>query len=247
MKKTFVLALMATLMMIGSASAGVIITEIVDGNRIASDGSAGASPDPFLAFVELTNTSSATVNLSAYDLINFNNGSDDAGFGSTNLSGTLQPGETFYFAYEAAPASPGGSAFETVYGFAPNAFAGGKFINGDDVIALLNTPYVAGSGPVAASTIADAYGVLGVDGSGEPWEYQDTYAFRNPTITSANAAGGFTLSEWTFGTVNDFDGEGAAFHAGATSVSPPFAVVPEPSSLALLGLFGLAGLVRRRK
>ena len=236
--KNLVLAISLGLMGINVASGELLITEVVDGNRIAADGSAGSSPDPFLAFMELTNTGTSALDLTGFHYINFNNGGTMAGFGSTALSGMLAPGETYYIAYESDPA-PAASAFETVYGFTPNEFAGGKFINGDDVLMLLDAPYVADS-MLDTATIADVYGVFGVDGSGEAWEYQDTYAFRDPSITSSTSSSTFDIAEWTVGMVNDFDGEGAAGHIALTSV------VPEPSGLALISLAAVSLMLRRK-
>ena len=103
-------------------------------------------PDPFLAFVELTNTGSDTVSLDTLSIQNFNNGNTTTGFDSTLLSGDLESGETYYFAYESAPTDPSEfSAFEVTYGFAPNQFAGGKFVNGDDTVILFNTQYIGDS------------------------------------------------------------------------------------------------------
>ncbi len=228
----------ASLALLGSAPGALIISEIVDGNRIASDGSAGASPDPFLTFVEITNTGASTVDLSNFDIINFNNGDSTASFSSTALVGSLAAGGTFFFAYESDPGGGDTSAFERTYGFAPNQFAGSKFINGDDVITLLDTPYPGGDVALDTGTIVDVFGVLGVDGTGQVWEYMDTSASRNPSVTDGTST--FNPSEWTFNAPNSLDGGGAAEHQAQTSV------VPEPS-IALLGGLGLLGLIRRRR
>ena len=59
--------------------------------------------------------------------------------------------------------------------------------NGDDRIRIVKT---------SDSTVIDQYGVESVDGTGEPWEYKDGYAKRNPG-TSANG-GTFDVANWTF-------------------------------------------------
>lgn len=243
MKKIFASIALA-LLISPVADADVVITEVLDGNRIAADCTAGSSPDPFLAFVELTNFGAATVDMSTLHFSNFNNGSATTSFGSTQLSGMLAAGDTFYIAYEGAPTSPALSAFETTYGFAPDYFTGSKFTNGDDTYLLMDTAYAGGGVPVPPATILDAYGVLGTDGSGEPWEYTDTVASRNSGVTTPTST--FDITEWTVAAVNSLDNLGCDGHVAATSVSPPSAI-PEPSSLALLGLVGCAGFIRRRR
>ena len=224
-----------------AADADVLITEVVDGNRIAANGDAGSSEDsdPFLTFVELTNTGVADVDLNTLFFMNLNNGATAAGFGSTALSGTLGAGQTYYLGYEA---DTGDSAFERTYGFAANYYFGSKFINGDDVLLLLDTAYVGGSGDLDANTIVDVYGVLGTDGTGQDWEYTDTVAMRNSGITSANST--FDINEWSVSDLDLFDDQNAEFHAANTTVVQP---VPEPGSFAFIGLGMLGMFVRRRR
>jgi hypothetical protein len=52
--------------------------------------------------------------------------------------------------------------------------------------------------------VVDVYGIPTVDGSGEPWDYEDSYAYRNLNINSPNTT--FTLSEWTIAAPNTLDG-----------------------------------------
>jgi hypothetical protein len=65
-------------------------------------------------------------------------------------------------------------------------------INGDDRIRIIET---------ATSTLVDEYGVDGVDGTGEVWEYQDGYAKRN---NNTGPDGTFVPGNWSFfnGAVN---------------------------------------------
>ena len=240
MKRIATVLLAAAFAILGStASADLVITEVVDGNRIASDGSAGSNPDPFLAFMELTNTGASAISLDGFHYINFNNGADMVGFGSTALTGTLEAGETYYIAYESGPSPT--SAFDVTYGGSANEYTGSKFINGDDVLLLLDAAYVANTA-LDASSVVDVYGVVGVDGSGQDWEYLDTVAQR--IGTTANG-GTFDVSDWSIQATNFFDGQDAAFHAANTSVT--LSTIPEPTAgVIALGLAAL-GFTRRRR
>lgn len=72
---------------------------------------------------------------------------------------------------------------------------GGISHNGDDSYRLVE---------IAGDVVIDQFGG-DTDGSGEPWEYVDTWAARN-SGTSAN--GGFVIADWTFGTIDDLDAVG---------------------------------------
>ena len=61
--------------------------------------------------------------------------------------------------------------------------------NGDDAIELFHD---TGSGP----QLVDTFGDNSVDGTGQPWEYSQSWAYRH-----ALSAGAFNLGEWTFGGV----------------------------------------------
>jgi hypothetical protein len=161
----------------------LIISEIVDGTL----------PYGNPKWVELTNVGCSGIDLTAYSFGNFNNGGTTLGGGAaTVLTGTLASGASYVISYEAAPTPPEISVFEDVYGFVPDLFMGGTYINGDDVLALF---LGAATGDGSDATLVDVYGVIGVDGTGQPWEYTDSYSYRNANITQGNAT--FTLAEWT--------------------------------------------------
>jgi hypothetical protein len=110
--------------------------------------------------------------------------------------------------------------------------------NGDDVTALLRSP--SGDFGNGDGVIVDAFGTLGVDGTGTPWDHEDGFGFskagRAPSAT-------FNVADWVV-KAQVLDNLDAAGHAAAL----PIMGVPEPTSavLALAAVAGLAGLRRRR-
>ncbi|KQC32622.1 hypothetical protein AAU57_04240 [Nonlabens sp. YIK11] len=68
--------------------------------------------------------------------------------------------------------------------------------NGDDRVRLVD-----GSGAVI-----DQYGASGTDGTGEVWEYTDSYATR---INGTGPDGGFSAGNWSFNATGSLNGEGS--------------------------------------
>ena len=162
-----------------TANADIIISEIVDGPL------SGGTPK----WVELTNTGSSSVDLSAYSIGNMNNGSTTLGGSAASiLSGILSPGASYVINYD-----NDNDPFNSVYGFDADHLMGGGYINGDDTVLL----YLgAATGDGSDATLIDIYGVIGTDGSGEDWEYADGYSYR--LGTSANN-GVWDASDWFVG------------------------------------------------
>ena len=86
-------------------------------------------------------------------------------------------------------------------------------------------------------------------GTGHPWEYTDGWAYRMDGTGPDGDT--FVLANWFFSGPNALDGE-----TSNASASTPFplgtfiarSTVPEPATLALLGLaFAGLGFSRRRK
>ncbi|WP_417858060.1 DUF5689 domain-containing protein [Xanthomarina gelatinilytica] len=69
-------------------------------------------------------------------------------------------------------------------------------LNGDDRIRIVLT---------SDSTVIDQYGVSDVDGSGESWEYADSYATR---VNGTGPDGGFIEANWNYGGAGTLDGLG---------------------------------------
>ncbi|MEL6447790.1 MAG: ExeM/NucH family extracellular endonuclease [Pseudomonadota bacterium] len=84
--------------------------------------------------------------------------------------------------------------FTAFFGFAPDYVNGAASINGDDAIELFQN-----------GLVVDVFGEVTVDGSGQPWEYRDGWAYR---IAETGPDGTtFVLSSWTFSGPDALDGE----------------------------------------
>jgi hypothetical protein len=172
---------------VAAEPAALLIAEVVDGTL----------PNGQPKWVDITNCDTVDVDLSIYSIGNFNNGSTMLGGGAaTALTGILAPGDTYVYAYS----SEDDTTFQDTYGFAPDQFAGGGFVNGDDAIALF-LGLAVGDGSNAL--LVDVCGEIGVDGTDQPWEYLDSYGRRLPG-NGPNPV--FTLDEWFFAGANALEG-----------------------------------------
>ncbi len=138
--------------------------------------------------------------LSTYRLANFNNGGTSES-GSIGFAGSATEGDFFY----AVSSSTDASEIATWFGGALDNVVTGSGqavnVNGDDAFQLLND-----------GIVVDAFGVVGTDGSGEPWEYLDGWAYR---VNDTGPDMDFALANWTFSGTNALDGAGSNAGAGA--------------------------------
>ena len=148
------------------------------------------------------------------------------GFGSANNGGGTD-GEEFTFPAVAATAgeyiyvATESTAFTSFFGFAPDYTDGsGPNINGDDAIELFTN-----------GVVSDIFGDINIDGTGEPWDHVDGWAYR---VSGTGPDGStFVLANWTFSGTDALDFE--TTNAGA---AVPFPIgtygTPPPSSTDLL-------------
>ncbi len=234
-RKLFTPMLCCMAMAVQSAMGGVIITGAVDGPL------SGGIPKAIEFFVDADGT-----DLSQYGFGGANNGGGTDGV-EYIFSGTANAGDFFYLASEDLGAGNGG--FEDFFGFAPtfddgiDTGTGNTFsasINGDDALEL----FFDATGTFAGGeTVVDVFGDINVDGTSQPWEYLDGWAYRNDNTGPDGST--FVLANWSFSGPNALDGE-TSNGTAATPFPIGTYVVPEPTSLVLMfaGLLGFA--VRRR-
>lgn len=106
--------------------------------------------------------------------------------------GSASAGDRLYVARDSA-------AFRDFFGFDANfielASPFAHSFNGDDAFELFEN-----------GIVIDVFGDIQIDGSGEPWEYVNTWAQRNCATGPDSST--FMLGSWTIGTINNFVGVG---------------------------------------
>ena len=137
--------------------------------------------------------------LSDYGIGSANNGGGTDGEEFTFPAGAVSAGTFLHVASEDV-------AFATFFGFAPAYTSGAASINGDDAIEL----FMSGD-------VVDVFGDINQDGSGQPWEYADGWAYRNDT--TGPDGGTFVVGNWSFSGPNALDGA-----ANNSSAGTPFPI-----------------------
>ena len=134
--------------------------------------------------------------LSAYGIGSANNGGGTDGEEFTFPAGAASAGTFLYVASEA-------SGFESYFGFFPSYTSSAASINGDDAIEL----FMSGA-------VVDVFGDINIDGTGQPWEHLDGWAYRNDSTGPDGST--FVLGNWSFSGPNALDGE----TTNATATTP---------------------------
>lgn len=141
-------------------------------------------------FVELYVLEST--NFSTWSLRNHNNGGTGVS-NSTSLStlGTVPAGSYVYVIL-----TGNDDEFRTYFGLSANptytVLGGAPNVNGDDAISLNN-----------GTSNVDVFGVIGVDGTGTSWDYEDGFATRSNLESPSST---FVQSQWNMSGTNVTDG-----------------------------------------
>ena len=120
------------------------------------------------------------------------------GLGSANNGGGSD-GEEFTFPAEAATAgsfiyiSSNDTSFIDYFGFAPNYVTSSMSINGDDAVELFQS-----------GVAFDTFGDINTDGTGQPWEYKDGWAYR--IDGDPPNGGGFADTDFYYSGTDALDG-----------------------------------------
>ena len=166
-----------------------VITGIVDGPLT------GGQPKTLELF--------ATEDIADLSVYSLQLGSNGGAFSSTTTldAVALSQGEYYHITHASAGAP---MSFQTFFGQPANQYSAGALnVNGDDTVGLFLN-----------SVLVDVFGVLGTSGTGEAWEYTNSWAYRN---NETDASTTFDVNDWTFGGVDALDGSSTNAAAGASA------------------------------
>ncbi len=186
MKKTFTLRSFLSILLFfvfgamvvlqGQTADDLIISGVIDGPL------AGGTPKAIEFYV-----ANDISDLSHYGFGSANNGGGSDGQEFTFPAVTATRGDYIYVATET-------TGFTAFFGFAPDYTSSAASINGDDAIELFFD-----------GMVSDVFGDVNVDGTGEPWEYMDGWAYRVDQTGPDGST--FILANWTFSGPDALDGE----------------------------------------
>jgi hypothetical protein len=185
-KQLVIIAIALSLVATGASASDLIITGVIDGPLT------GGLPKA----IEVK-ACADIADLSIYGLGSANNGGGTDGEEFTFPADAAVEGQFIYVSYDV-------DGFTAFFGFAPDyTDANAPNINGDDAIEL----FMNGS-------VVDVFGDINVDGTGEPWEHLDGWAYRVDETGPDGTT--FVLANWFFSGPNALDGE----TTNATAVFP---------------------------
>lgn len=171
--------------------------------------------------------------LSIYGVESANNGTPAAGVEYNFPAEAKTAGTFIYLAYEGSTAD----ALNTYFGVSATYLDNVANNNGDDAILLYQN-----------TTVIDVFGAVGTDGTGEPWETLDGWAYRNDETGPDGST--FTIGNWSFSGINATDG--CTTNATCASIYPigtysaplsidensinNFKIYPNPTSLGYVNI-----------
>ena len=164
-----------------AAQSDLIITGIVDADL------PGGLPKAVELYVATDGT-----DLSRYALGTATNGGGSDGV-ELVLSGTADAGDFIYVSGDGTTTNDGATRFNEFFGFAPDFVDSDFDINGDDPVELF---YDASGAFTGGESVTDVFGDIALDGSGEPWEYTDGWAYRGSGTGPDGST--FVLGHWAF-------------------------------------------------
>ena len=134
--------------------------------------------------------------LSLYGVGSANNGGGSDGQEFTFPAVSATAGDYIYVASDS-------TQFNNWFGFNADHISSAVNVNGDDAIELFYN-----------GAVLDVFGDINTDGTGQPWEYLDGWAYRNNSTGPDGS--NFTLSNWSYSSPNALDGESN----NATALTP---------------------------
>jgi len=172
------------LFLIALLSGASLFTQAQTSNLILTglyDGPLGTAPRGVELYV-----ANDIADLSEYGLGSANNGGGSDGEEFTFPAVSATAGDFIYVTNDAVE-------FSNFFGFAADYEDGVSGINGDDAFEVF-----------FLGNVVDIFGLINVDGTGEPWEWTDGWAYR-ATCTGPDGDV-FSISNWLFSGINVFDG-----------------------------------------
>ncbi len=179
-----------------AAAASLMLTAIFDGPL------SGGVPKG----IELLVTQD-TDDLSVCGVGSANNGGGSSGEEFVFPAVSARAGDYIYIASEA-------DGFTSFFGFAPDYTSNAMSINGDDAVEVF-----------CHGELIDIYGDANTDGTGEAWEYTDSFAYRN----SGSASVIFEVSNWQVPGTDTLDGQTS--NSSATTPIPVGTYALTPATL----------------
>jgi hypothetical protein len=175
MRKIILLVILIGFLTVSHLNAQLILTGAFDGPL------SGGTPKGVEIFVY-----EDVADLSIFGLGSANNGGGTDGEEFTFPADAATAGDFIYVATESIQ-------FNAFFGFDPNYTSTAMSINGDDAIELFKN-----------GLVFDIFGDINVDGSGEPWDHLDGWAYRVDDTGPDDST--FILANWNFSGVDGLEG-----------------------------------------